>query len=107
MEHNVCHDKFVHSFLTCSVRGPHNWVWPKLCWEICTLWNCPFIHTHGLEIAIQLIPTLNVAGFPPLLFILQAIKHWSGEDLMYILLTSSPGHSPPNTLRGGVAWGRG
>ena len=41
------------------VRGPQNWVFkqkeqfdPSFCWKLCRLWCCPFVCSHGLEIAI-------------------------------------------------------
>ena len=40
------------------VRGPQNWILrhfqaedPNFCWKLCRLWSCPFVHTHGSEIA--------------------------------------------------------
>jgi len=87
MEFNACCDKSIRCFLTCSmcvlmmgsecmwvlgdgsnfqlVREPkQNWVLGRFqaewaVWNLCTLRSCPFIHLHGLEIAVQEHPTLS------------------------------------------------
>ena len=56
-----------------SVRGPQNWVlrhfqaegavWPK---KLCSLWSCPFVHIHGLEIGIPGDSYLNAHFSKPM-----------------------------------------